>query len=321
MMDKTEKLKDKLDTIPNLPGIYKMLDKSGRIIYIGKSISLRSRVRSYFTQRHEWSKIEKMLALIDDIEYEVTDTHLEARLLECSLIKRIQPIFNSQFKNDRKYVYLRVEDYNIHSALTINHDGDEDSFGPFRSMSILLELIDALKNLYPIRRLDGGYEFSYKVMPTRMDEEEFIDNRTSLLEILTDYNKLGLFMEALEKLMAEAAGQYKYETATYYRNLISYLKYVEGSIYNHRELYNKELVLKLETEYGYKLFLVYKGQIINIKSLNKLDNEPLEEFIEKSRRKSPLNMVDKDEKKNLDFINIIYSEIKSLPEENVIILD
>jgi len=97
------KLKNKRDQIPAQPGVYKMLDASGRIIYVGKSKCLKKRVNSYFTKAFKHSKIEKMVFLIADIEYVVTDTHLEARLLECQLIKEIKPYFNAQMKNDRHF--------------------------------------------------------------------------------------------------------------------------------------------------------------------------------------------------------------------------
>lgn len=143
----SNKLKEKLNNIPNLPGIYKMLDSQGRTIYIGKSISLRNRTRSYFTANNKWPKVEKMVGFIDDIEYEVMDTNLEAMLEECKLIKELQPIFNSQFKNHSKYVYLKVSDYNVHNSLSIVYEKEENSYGPFRSRSILVDTIDSFKNL------------------------------------------------------------------------------------------------------------------------------------------------------------------------------
>ena len=88
-MNLSIELKQKLDSIPQLPGIYKMLDSQGNIIYVGKSKCLRKRIKTYFTGNHERSKIEKLVSLISDIDYIVTDTHLEAKLLECKLIKKL----------------------------------------------------------------------------------------------------------------------------------------------------------------------------------------------------------------------------------------
>ena len=80
--------------LPMEPGIYKMIDAKGNVIYIGKSKMLNKRVKTYFANNPNWDKINRMVRLIDDIDFIVTDTHLEARILECSLIKELKPIFN-----------------------------------------------------------------------------------------------------------------------------------------------------------------------------------------------------------------------------------
>lgn len=321
MIDISDKLKDKLKNIPDLPGVYKMLDDSGRIIYIGKSKSLRNRTRSYFTGSHKWAKIEKMVTLIYDIEYEIADTHLEARLRECRLIKDLQPIFNSQFKNDKKYVYLKVEDYNIHNSLSVVYNREDKCYGPFRSMSVLMEIIDSLKNLSPIIKDDGIYNFQYSIIPTRMDIDVFNSNRISLNEIFSDINNLQLFIRKLEEEMKDASLKYKFETATYYRNLITNFKYIKNTIFNYKELFKKHIILKLNTQSGYKLFYVSKGGIINMEKYNDLKDEDIDNFIVKSSEMIPLKMDVVNEKENMDFINILYSEIKTLSEENAIYLD
>lgn len=194
-------LKEKINAFPTKPGIYKMLDSENRIIYIGKSISLKNRVKSYFVKNHKWEKVEKMVSLIDDIEYIVTDTHLEAVLLECELIKKIKPIFNAQLKNHEKYVYLKIEDYNIHNSLSIVSNREENSHGPFRSKSTLMEFIGQLKNLYPIVKDSSGYRFSYELLPISMDRDGFEKNKESLEEILLEEDKMALFMGQLDKEM------------------------------------------------------------------------------------------------------------------------
>ena len=262
MTEPSAKLIDKLNSIPDLPGIYKMIDANGRIIYIGKSISLKNRTRSYFRGQDKRSKIEKMVMLIEDIEYEVTDTHLEARLKECRLIKELQPMFNAQFKNHKKYVYLKVLDYNIHNSLSVVYKKEDNCYGPFRSMSTLIETIDSLKNLYPIIKDDGRYNLEYNLLPIKMDIDTFNNNKDSLNKILSDENSLELIIEKLEDKMKEESEEYKFERATYFRDLISKLNYVKTTIFNYREIFNKHIVLKLDTQSGYKLFYVTMGEII-----------------------------------------------------------
>ena len=98
MINISDKIKKKLDMLPMEPGIYKMIDAKGNVIYIGKSKMLNKRVKTYFANNPNWDKINRMVRLIDDIDFIVTDTHLEARILECSLIKELKPIFISRMQ-------------------------------------------------------------------------------------------------------------------------------------------------------------------------------------------------------------------------------
>ena len=150
MINISDKIKKKLDMLPMEPGIYKMIDAKGNVIYIGKSKMLNKRVKTYFANNPNWDKINRMVRLIDDIDFIVTDTHLEARILECSLIKELKPIFNSQMKHDRGYVYLKIENYNKNRALSVVESREESCFGPFRKKFHLNENYQQFKNIYPI---------------------------------------------------------------------------------------------------------------------------------------------------------------------------
>lgn len=316
-MSKTPELIDKINKFPNLPGIYKMLDSKGRIIYVGKSISLKKRVKSYFTKNHKWKKVEKMVAFIHDIDYIVTDTHLEARILECELIKEIKPIFNAQFKNDEKYVYLKVEDYNVYNPLYIVNNRVENSFGPFRRKSFLINLIDGLKNLYPIVKDGESYTFQYKLMPSQMDKASFEDNKRTLLNIFSYEEEMTLFLNELEKEMKEAASRLEFASATYYRDLIHGLNSLNKRIHEYKSFLSKDILLKLPISQGYKLFFISKGKILLKSTFNNLLHDDIEGFIKmgKNLKSQAIDLM--DEKSNLDFRDIIYSEIKTLPEEMV----
>lgn len=317
----SSRIRRKLNIIPELPGIYKMFDSSGRIIYIGKSICLKKRVRSYFTGKHKLKKIEKMVSLIYDIEYKVADTHLEARLEECKLIKEIKPIFNTQFKNDKKYIYLKVKDYNLYNSLSIVYKREDNSYGPFRSMSFLMDLINSLENLYPITKINGEYDFSYRIFPNSMKLDVFNENKDYLKEILSDDKNLDLFINKLEEKMKEASRLLKFETASYYKNLICNLNYIKSGIFSYKNLFSHNILLKIPVENVYKLFFISKGEIISKEKYAQLDSKDMEDFIKRSRKIISLNINYVDEKKSMDFRDILYSEIKSLPEEMVIVLD
>lgn len=306
-----------LKNIPELPGIYKMIDKNGQIIYIGKSISLKKRVMSYFRKGHKWGKIDKMVELIEDIEYETFDTHLEARLEECRLIKELQPIFNSQYKNDKKYLYLKVNNYNIYNSLSISYEREENCYGPFRSMSFARNLIDSLKNIYPIMKRNDKYDFKLNLIPKTMDKGTFNINRNSLIEILSNEVMLKIFLGELEDRMNKASRLLKFETASYYRNLMESLNYIKRSQFENRELYQRDIYLKIPIVDGYKLFYIKRGKILLKEKHSKLGDEIIEDFIRRSKSLE-FNFEDFDKKGNMDFIDIIYSEIKSLAKDYLI---
>lgn len=316
----SDKLRDKLNNIPELPGIYKMLDSRGNIIYIGKSISLRNRVKSYFTDNPKWNKVEKMVGLIHDLEYQVMDTHLEARLEECRLIKELKPIFNVQFKNDRKYVYLKIENYNIYNSLSISYIKEDSCYGPFRSMSYLIEIINSFKNLYPIIEGNGNYEFDYNLIPVSMDKDIFNTNKKSLEDILTDDTNLALFINKLEEKMKEASSLLRFEKAAYFKALIDNLNYLNNRLINNRNNHYENMLLKLPIQNGLKLFFIHDGEIILKEKITNLANTEIEDFIKMGKKIALTKIEQIDEKTSMDFKDILFSEIKTLSDEMIIYL-
>lgn len=321
MSETSHKLKDKLNSIPTLSGIYKMLDSNGNIIYVGKSISLRNRVRSYFVKNHKWKKVERMVSFIHDIDYIVTDTHLEARLLECELIKNIKPIYNSQFKNDERYVYLKLEEYNIHNPLRVVYQREENTYGPFRRKFSLIELINSFKNLYPIIKVNEGYDFEYKLFPISMDKDLYEVNKSSLQEIFSDDNNLAKLIDKIEEKMKLAASLLQFETATTYRNMIYSLNYLKGGIYGYKNMLSQNILLKIPTPSGVKLFFVSKGEVLLKESFPSLEDRDVDKFVCKGKDLISSSNFIVNEKVSMDFRDILYSEIRSLREEMVVILD
>ncbi len=311
---------EKINQIPAEPGIYKMLDSNDRIIYVGKSICLRNRVKSYFVKNHRWSKVEKMVSFIDDIEYIVTDTHLEAILLECNLIKKIKPMFNTQLKNDEKYVYLKIEEFNIHNPLSIVNTREENCFGPFRRKFSLVELVNSFKNIYPIVKDNEGYRFYYNLMPISMDRDKFDENKKSLEEIFSDDKEMMLLINKLEEKMKESATELQFATASVYRDMIYGLNYLKTGIYGYKTIFSKDIILKIPISEGYKLFFISKGEILLKSTFSNLTDEDMKNFINTgSNLKSSISK-NSNEKSSMDYRDILYSEIKSLPKEMIIYL-
>ncbi|MCC5599365.1 excinuclease ABC subunit UvrC [Nostoc favosum] len=158
LVKEPERLENRLAEIPPEPGVYFMRDSSDRIIYIGKSRKLRSRVRSYFRDGYNKSeRIATMVKLVTEIEFIVTDTEAEALALEANLIKQHQPYFNVLLKDDKKYPYLCItwsEDYpRIFITRKRQFGKEKDKFyGPYTDAGLLREIVRLCKRIFPQRQ-------------------------------------------------------------------------------------------------------------------------------------------------------------------------
>lgn len=313
------KLREKLKQIPSLPGVYKMLDSTGQVIYVGKSKCLKKRVNSYFTQAPKQSKIERMIFFINDIDYIVTDTHLEARLLECHLIKAIKPYFNSQMKNDKKYFYLKVANSNHAHALSIVLEREADTFGPFRRKQLIQSMIDTLTYLFPIVQKNNNYDFKYQTLPKTMSTEDFMKNKRTLMQILSKENCMICLINQLQIGMNEEASQYNYEKAARYRDLINGLTYINHVLHDYKRLLARDILLKIPVRDGEKLFYISKSKIILKKYFSTLSQIEIEMFLAEVNKMKTAIVSDKDEKTEVDFQNILFSEIQSLPDDWILL--
>ena len=203
-------LKDELKKLPDQPGVYLMHSKSDEIIYVGKAINLKRRVSSYFRKINNRSpKIEKMITLIDYFEYIVTDSELEALVLENNLIKEHKPKYNTMLKDDKSYPFMKVtvqEDYpRVLFARQMKRDGAK-YFGPYTSAAAVKDTIELVQKLYGIRTCNKslpkeiglGRPCLYHQMkqcdaPCQgyISKEEYRKNVEHLLEFLNgDYKKV-----------------------------------------------------------------------------------------------------------------------------------
>jgi excinuclease ABC subunit C len=148
-------LKDKLKTLPDSCGVYIMKDRRGRIIYVGKAISLTKRVRSYFSASGNSSpKISALVSSISDLEYIVTDTEKEALLLEYSLIKKYRPKYNTDLKDDKKYPFIKLttsEDFPRLLITRIKKEDKDEYYGPYPDGSSLRSTLRWIRKIFPLR--------------------------------------------------------------------------------------------------------------------------------------------------------------------------
>ena len=225
-------IEEELKKLPNKPGVYIMYDKEDNIIYVGKAVSLKNRVRQYFRKTNKTKRIENMVSLIDHFEYIVVDNEAEALILECNLIKKNRPKFNVLLKDDKTYPYIKInmqDDYpNIYITRKILNDGAK-YFGPYASAGSAKEMIDFIKEKFKIRQCKN---FKYKDRPCLnyhikkclapcmgyVSKEEYrkqIDEIIMLLEGKTDK-----IIKSLQQDMNEASKNMEFEKAAYIRDKI-----------------------------------------------------------------------------------------------------
>lgn len=239
-------LKEELKKLPDSPGVYLMHAKDDEIIYVGKAIHLKRRVSSYFRKiNNRGPKIEKMITLIHYFEYIVTDSELEALVLENNLIKEHRPKYNTMLKDDKSYPFMKVtvqEDFpRVLFARHMRRDGAK-YFGPYTSAGAVKDTIELVKKLYGIRTCNKSlpkeigkgrpclyYQMKQCAGPCQgyITKEEYKERIDRLLAFLNgDYKKV---LAELERKMKEKAAAYEFEEAAEYRDLIESVQHVTGS--------------------------------------------------------------------------------------------
>lgn len=158
MIEITDNLQRILDTIPNKPGCYLMKNKSGNIIYVGKAVNLRNRVRSYFHENdNQHPRTKQLVANISDLEWIVVDSELEALILEMNLIKKHRPIYNIRLKDDKRYPYIKVHWPDEFPKITVTRRMVNDGsryFGPYTSVWAVHQTLDVLRKIFPYLTCD-----------------------------------------------------------------------------------------------------------------------------------------------------------------------
>lgn len=244
-------IEEELKKLPDSPGVYLMHDEKDEIIYVGKAISLKNRVRQYFRESTVKSpKIQKMVSKIARFEYIVTDSELEALILECNLIKEYKPKYNTMLKDDKTYPYVRVtvnEDYpRIIMARRMKKDGSK-YFGPFTSAGAVKDTIELLQKMYKIRncnkslvveegfcaRENGRPCLNYHIgqcnAPCRgiVTRESYRENANEALRFLEgSYSQV---IKDLEIKLHKASEELNFEKAMEYRDLIQSINHVAGN--------------------------------------------------------------------------------------------
>jgi excinuclease ABC subunit C len=232
-MDRSQ-IERRLDSLPTRPGVYIFRDAAGRILYVGKAVNLRNRVRSYFRESAPSRKVERMVREIADFELTVVDSELEALILECSLIKTHRPHYNVKLRDDKQYPLIRVttgEAWPRADVVRHRRDDDHQYFGPWTDSSSVRAMLALLNKLFPFRtcpREITGHDprpclqFHIKrclgpcIAATTHDEYMKMINRMCKF-LAGRYEQV---VDELREKMDEAAENLVYERAAYYRDQI-----------------------------------------------------------------------------------------------------
>jgi excinuclease ABC subunit C len=235
MFELPGKIQGVLDNLPIKPGCYLMKDADGKVIYVGKAINLRSRVRSYFhgSTKHE-RRIEKLVLHIQDIEWIVVDSELEALILEMNLIKKHRPHYNVRLKDDKRYPYIKVHWGTPFPTVTVTRQMQQDGsryFGPYTSVWAVHQTLDLLRKIFPFltcdREITGRderaclyYDIKLCTAPcigaiNQVDYRQMIADLCEFLEGRTDQIVARLQLE-----MDKAAQEMRYEQAATYRDQV-----------------------------------------------------------------------------------------------------
>lgn len=240
MIDVNDKIRAKVESLPDSPGVYRWKDKDGRIIYVGKAKNLKNRVRSYVREdKNRSPKVAAMIRHADDLDITMTATEMEALILECNLIKEIHPKYNISLRDDKSYPYVKVTTYDewprIFITRNIRHDDGAKYFGPFTDVGRLRKTLSLLRRYYPIRNCRSmkvprpclQYHLHLCCAPCfeLCTKEEYKSYVQSVCDIFEGKNT-GL-VEELKKKMNEASESMDYEQAARYRDQIAAIQSVQ----------------------------------------------------------------------------------------------
>lgn len=300
-----------------------MKDKNDGVVYIGKSKNLKARVRSYFTKGEKPEKIIRMVHNLKDVDWIITDTHMEAQILECALIKKLKPIYNVQFKNHQNYFYLNIgTDSRKKPLLVYSEKQTFDSYGPYRGRSFVNQLLKQLENIYPITKASDSYIFDYSVFPIKMNDKEFLENRASLIEILGNEKANANFISVARQKMIEASKNHRFETAKEFRDIISGLEYLyNNNLKSNYRTMKKAVVVGEQIDRGIKLFYIVSGLIILKRTYDDLTDEDIIKFKAEGKALAKIRASFTDEKRSLDFRKIVSLELQDLASKGTVFLE
>ena len=236
-----DKIEKALAVLPDKPGVYLMHDSTGRVIYVGKAKNLNNRVHSYFRASGRRSvKVEAMVSHVEDIETIMTDSEIEALMLECNLIKKYRPRYNIMLRDDKTYPYLKItlqEEFpRMYITRRVVKDGGK-YYGPYPDVGALRSTMKLLRSLFPVRNCRNmnqerpclQYHIKRCLAPCagKIGQQEYGEMVKSICLVLD--GKTQELRRNLKQAMQEAAEDYAFEQAARYRDQLQAMNRLEES--------------------------------------------------------------------------------------------
>ena len=298
--NKNSKLENLIVTLPGKPGVYQYFDKDDRILYVGKAKNIKKRVSSYFTKTHQSGKVRVLVNKISDIKIIVTETELDALLLENNLIKKYQPRYNIQLKDDKTFPWLCLKNESfprLFPTRNVIQDGSE-YFGPYASVKMMRTIMDIVKQLYKLRTCSlnlspsnikkGKYKvcLEYHIGNCKapcigsQSEEDYNETIKQIRSIIK--GNIGCVISELTQIMLAKAEKQEFEQAQVVKEKINILeKYKSKSTIVNPRINNVDVLSMVVGEgYSYINYLkIISGAIVQAHTIEvkrKLDETDAE---------------------------------------------
>lgn len=283
MIEVNDIIKSKLENLPSSPGVYRWKDKNGKVIYVGKAVNLKNRVKSYV--RNDKNKSPKVISMIkhaEDLDITITKNELEALILECNLIKELQPKYNISLRDDKTYPYLKVtvnEKWpRIYITRNIKRTDGARYFGPFTDVSSLRKTLKIVGKYYPIRTCRNmnvtrpclQYHINLCSAPccNLVSQEKYNEYVKKLCNIFE--GKSYEIIKTLKEKMKEASENLQFEKAAMYRDEINAVK----SVQQRQNIVSKEGdfdvigMARTENYAAFEIFYIRYGRMVGKENFN-----------------------------------------------------
>lgn len=275
-------IKQELSNLPMLPGVYLMKDSEGNIIYVGKAVALKNRVKQYFQKSSNHTpKVAAMVSKIKSYEYIVTDTEMEALILECNLIKLHKPRYNILLKDDKSYPYIKITMKEAYPRVMLARKKEDDGskyFGPYTSNYSVHNTIETLRKIFPLKTCNRdlprdigkkrpclNYHLGRCLAPCAggVAVEDYMKNINDIIKLLS--GRSDEIIKKLEKEMHDAAEELNFEKAAEIRDRIKYIESIsqrQKVDVSSTEDFDIVALAANETDACVQVFFIREGKIL-----------------------------------------------------------